>query len=135
MHETAHEASYEGVWLSASSLRWTGQGVQVPSSLPFSVPRLQRKVLTRDATQTSLLLFTMEQHPCNKLVCKTGNITEVHKIMSGVEMVNRDRLFTVSSDVSANSHHMKPARVSFKAKQTNVTLRQQVACVVVLLQK
>lgn len=50
-------------------------------------------------------------------------------------MVNRDRLFTVSSDISANSHHMKPARVSVKAKQTNVTLHQQVACVVVLLQK
>jgi len=37
-------------------------------------------------------------------------------------MVNRARLFTVSSDVTANSHHMKPVRVSFKTKQTNVTL-------------
>lgn len=133
MHETAHETPCE-IWPSASPLRWTGQGLPVPLSSPFSVLRLQRRVLTRDAAQVSLL-FAMEQHPCNKSRCKTGNTTEVCKIMSGVKTGSRGRWFTISSDISANSHHMKPVSVSFKTQQTNVTLHQHVTCVVVLLQK
>lgn len=49
-----------------------------------------------------------------------GNITEVHIVMTGVNSINRDRLFTVSTTPSTNSHHVKPVRVSFKMK-TNMT--------------
>lgn len=49
-----------------------------------------------------------------------GNITEVHKVMIGVNSINGDRLFTMSTNVSTNSHHVKPVRVGFKMK-TNMT--------------
>lgn len=87
------------------------------------VLRLQWKVLFRD------LLFAMEQHPCNKWGCRTGNLTEVCKSTSGVKMVNRGRLFTISSDVQ---YYQPPREASEGQLQntTNVTLHQHVACVV-----
>lgn len=55
MYETAHGTSWESL-ASSTSLGRAGQGLQVLLSLPFSVPTLQRKVLTRDAIQINLLL-------------------------------------------------------------------------------
>lgn len=55
VYETAHGTSWESL-ASSTSLGRAGQGLQVLLSLPFSVPTLQRKVLTRDAIQINLLL-------------------------------------------------------------------------------
>ena len=124
-----HQTSCERLTFSISpQVGWT----RTPSILVLA---LQCPEASEKSIDQISLLFAMEQHPCYKLGCKTGNVTEVRKIMSGVKMANRGRLFTISSDVSANRHHMKPVRVSLKTKQTNVTPHQQVTCVIVLLQK
>lgn len=56
----------------------------------------------------------MEQHPCNKLGCKTGNITEVCKLMSGEKMGNRVDYSPSHQTQVLTSIHMEPVRVSFK---------------------
>lgn len=88
---------------------WT----RTPSTLQCS--KASAKGIDQRYYQVSLL-FAMEQHPCNNLGCKTGNITEVCKLMGGEKTGNR---------VDYSRCHMEPVRVSFK---TNMTLHQQVTC-------
>lgn len=61
-----------------------------------------------------------------------GNITEVCKLMSGEKIQNRVDYSPSHQTQVLTPIHMELVRVSIK---TNMTLHQQVICVVALLQK
>lgn len=47
------------------------------------------------------------------------NITEVFKIKTGTEKLNREQLFTVSSNVTVSGHKLKGAGGKFRTKISN----------------
>lgn len=98
---------------------WT----RTPSTLALVLqcPKASAKEIDQGCYQVSRL-FAMEQHSCTKLGCKTGNITEVCKLMSGEKMGNRVDYSPSHQTQVLTPIHMEPVGVSLKTNKYDPSL-------------